>query len=73
MLDWKEEMYQDMKEEAYRDEEHERKLRTDWDYALEHMNEKYQVTEAIEIINKAREELVGYGWVIGLKSFVHEF
>jgi hypothetical protein len=55
-----EELYQEMKEEAYREESHDKKMATDYDYALRSLaisedSSIRELKDAVDTLNK-------YGW-----------
>ena len=62
-IDLKEELRQEMLEEARREELHENKMFTDWDYAIDYMNfnSEMTVSEFASAINKLKDK---YGWHI---------
>jgi len=58
----KEEWYQELKEEAYREAFHERKMATDYDYALEQLD--IDTDSTIDELRHAVDTLNHYGWEI---------
>lgn len=59
-----EEMRQDMLAEARADEEHERRLRTDIDYALDELSNTYSIATCMENITDMLKRLNSLGYDI---------
>lgn len=58
------EMRKDILEESKRDEEHEHKIRTDYEYALEELDKsECPLHQAVATIRRMSKEMNEYGWV----------
>ena len=68
-----EEMRQDMKQEFYEEQEEERKLRVDEDFAIEVLlNQSDQMTVAIEALEKMLVSINSYGWEFSINRVLDE-
>jgi len=67
----KDKVQQDLLDEARQEVEYERYMREDYDYAIEQMDNQYNLYEAVETIRTVVHELNNYGHCITAEDLLN--
>ncbi len=75
----KDEFHQDMLCDAYEEKanqiadiKHEQMMTSDLDYAIEYINEQYDLISLYESFREANDKLTTYGWQLSIKELFAE-